>query len=254
MTNYSQEIKTQICNMYNEGLNSTEISKITGIKPATIILWCRKAGIIRSRGPKSKISKEQYFQDILTEEQAYWLGWIIADGCVSIYNNQYSLKLHIAKKDSILIERFIDTIDSANKIQYRKESTYVSLTSKKMITDLMHLNVLPNKSGQEKFPEIAKKLRRHMIRGYFDGDGITCIGKTKRSGFCGGEEALTFIRNEVMLFPKIYNARGTKYLQFGKKESLILYNYMYKKASIFLERKKNRMNIICGEYRGNSNI
>lgn len=249
------KITPLVISLYEEGKYIDEVAaelKLTRGQVNHII--SDKHGIARHRGPKSMIVKEDYFSEINTEEKAYYLGWIMADGNVSIHNNQYSLKIHISNKDRILIEKFMKAIESTNNILVKTnnekggDSCYVSLTSKRMIKDLISLGVKPNKSGKEIFPDIPKKLNNHFIRGYFDGDGITCIKKIKRSGFVGGTEILNAIQKEIDIKKTIRVANNSiaSYFLIGRKDSEKLYEYLYDGATIWLERKKHRLEIIHG--------
>ena len=46
-----------------------------------------------------------YFEVIDTEEKAYWLGFIYADGCISNDNKQ-QLIIELCKQDKIVLEKF----------------------------------------------------------------------------------------------------------------------------------------------------
>lgn len=240
--------------LYLKGYNSKEISKILNRDDTSIIQWLRKLDVkINHKGPKSKINKEDFFDSIDSEEKAYYLGWIMADGNISITNGQYCLKLHISYSDKELIDSFLKAIDSTNTTKYKPNngngSYYISLTSVHMVKSLMKLGVKPQKSGNEIIPDIPKKLMNHFIRGYFDGDGITDI-KQKRSGFIAPMIVLKNINlllniNKNNLIRRHRCKIEMYYMLYGKKDSRILYNYMYKNCNIFLKRKFDRMNIIC---------
>ena len=243
-------------NLYLQGFNTNEIAIKLNSNSCSILKWLKKQNIkINHRGPKSKIKRENFFDTIDSEEKAYYLGWIMADGNVSITNGQYSLKLHISYTDKELIDNFLDAIGSTNKTKYKPEngngSYYVSLTSVHMVKSLMNLGVIPQKSGHEIIPEqIPEELVHHFIRGYFDGDGITDI-KNHRSGFISSLDVMKKIDDLLNLNKKNLITRHPKskievfYALYWKKDSRILYDYMYKDATIYLQRKYDRMNIIC---------
>ena len=257
---YSDEIKNEVREMYLNGLDSVQISKIKNIKTGTITQWLRKWGISRHRGPKSKIGNEHYFDDIDCEKKAYYLGWLMADGNISIYNNQYSLKIHISDRDAYIVEEFLKDIESTNKINYKKTlfkptnkfhtSCYVSLTSVHMCKKLIDLGIVPNKSGKEIVPDIQKNLIHHFIRGFFDGDGITDTKKVKRSGFVSNKDMLLSIIEKVKYKKDIHlNPHHTTpwvfYFLGGKDFSKHLYTYMYKDATIWIPRRKKNLEMVC---------
>lgn len=250
---YEESLINQIAELYNEGYNTPQIDELLKIRKGTSWYLLNKNNYkLKHRGPKSKIDDEGYFDTIDTEEKAYFLGWIMADGNVSIYNSQYSLKIHVALKDREVVDKFLKAIKSTNKTKIKYgdyPSYYVSLTSVHMCKSLINYGVCPRKSGFEIFPEnISENLYNHFIRGVFDGDGITDISKN-RSGFVGSKEMLSRIleiinRKDMKLFQNKKNER-IYYFLGSKKFSRYLYDFLYKDATIWLDRKKDRMQLIC---------
>ena len=249
---YSKELFFKIKELYENGEYTTEIDSILKLKKGTAQYILNKNNIkLRHRGPKSKIGNGNFFDYIDNEEKAYFLGYIMADGNLSINNNQYSLKLHISIQDREIVDKFLETISSSNKATIRSDSKsyYTSLTSVNMCKRLIKLGVLPQKTGKEYIAdEIPKKLLHHYIRGVFDGDGITSVGKSKRSGFVGSINMITRILQELNENLTIFEAGKNKkvvYFLGGKEFSRKLYDYLYEDATIWLERKKARLEYIC---------
>ena len=55
---------------------------------------------------------EKFFETINSDCQAYWLGFIAADGCVyKRENGNYILSISLQKKDSYMLNKFTDSID-----------------------------------------------------------------------------------------------------------------------------------------------
>lgn len=124
------------------GKYEREIAKQLNVKEGTVNYHVRKMGIARHKGPTSKVKREDYFDAIDNQRKSYWLGWIMADGNVSIYNGQYSLKLQVKYDDRLLIENFLKDINANYKIYDHlvktpqgklKKALYVSLTSVHMV-------------------------------------------------------------------------------------------------------------------------
>lgn len=249
---YNDELIDKIKKLYDEGFNTIEITKMLNLKRGIVSYLLREYGYkLNHRGPKSKISIEDYFDNIDSADKAYFLGWLMADGNISICNGQYSIKIHIAYKDKELIDEFLRHIKSTNKVKLKSgqhPSYYVSLTSKHMCESLMKYGVMPQKTGFESFPQnIPNEYKRDFIRGVFDGDGITDISKC-RSGFVGSNNLVNNILvelNECKL--KVFKTRSENIYYFlgGKKFSRDLFEYMYKDATLYLKRKYDRMKYIC---------
>lgn len=259
---YDNDIKKHAIELYASGYNSVEISSMLNVASTSVMNWLHeKDKNVSHRGPLSKIKIENFFDNIDTEAKAYYLGFIMADGNISNYNNQYSLKIHISYKDKEIIDDFLKEIKSTNKTKkkstynkiYNKsyESYYVSLTSVHMVKTLLNNGLSFDKSGNELIPStVPDNLMHHFIRGYFDGDGITDI-KKNRSGFVGSYEILNNIMtitqiNKVNLIARCSCDMEIYYFICAKKDSKKLFNFLYKDATIYLKRKKDRMNIICG--------
>lgn len=249
-TKYDKELFIKIKELYDNGIYTKEIDKILNLKSRTSQYILNKNNIaLRHRGPKSKIGKEDFFDTIDSEVKAYFLGYIMADGNVSINNNQYSLKFHISIQDREIVDKFLEIINSSNKATIREESQsyYVSLTSVHMCKRLMGLGVVPRKTGIEDISkDIPRNLIHHYLRGVFDGDGITDISK-KRSGFVGSINMISGILEELKEKLTVFEAGKNKkvvYFLGGKKFSKKLYNYLYDEATIWLERKRTRLEYI----------
>ena len=263
----------RIRELYLKGYYAKDIAKIVGLTVGGVTHNLRNMGITRHRGMKSLTKNEDYFKDIDTEEKSYWLGFIMADGCVSIYDGQYTLKISLAAKDRGVLERFKKSIESENVIWERDEvfklktsSSYgktfrkccISISSKKMIESLISLGVKPNKTGSELIPNIREDLKKHFLRGFFDGDGtayhypsrVLDNGQYKSPGygfgFISSKTMLEDIQGLVGVPEKIYKKVGCYNFHYGKKKGKILYDYMYSEATIWLPRKRDIMDRIYG--------
>lgn len=250
---YNNSIKDKAEELYNSEMSLKEISNILNVHFTSVSKWLKRRGYKIKRGIKNKIGNEEYFDEINTEDKAYFLGWLMADGNVSIYDGQYSIKLGVSLKDKIIIDGFIKHIESQTEPYINKGSGYspdkeyyrVSLTSVHMVKSLFKYGIKPNKTGSEIIPDINNKYIRHFIRGYFDGDGVTDIVQN-RSGFVGPKEILIDIQKNINVNKTIYQNKNVCCFQSGIKFSKKLYNYLYSNANIWLPRKRNRMDLICG--------
>ena len=255
---YSNDIREKVLSDYQQGKSVPELSKQYQIKTGTIYSWTKEANISRSKGVKSLCNNIEYFDTIDTEMKAYMLGFIIADGNVSIHNNQYSLKIKIQRQDRYLLEKLLEELDCTNAITDTREKTTfaktehdysgISITSRHLVESLINLKVIPAKTGYEEMPVILKHLERHMIRGFFDGDGIACCtDKNHAFGFVGNgfitQQILQMIGGEweqVTQHP--HWITKNLYQTTTSKESRIkhLYHYMYDNSSFYLVRKHDK--------------
>ena len=251
---YSDDFINKIIEEYLSGLTAVELGRKHNIKPGTINYHLRKRGLSRGSGKPSSRSNKNYFETIDTEEKAYFLGFLMADGCISSSHVNYHIKLELQEKDTDVINAFLGAIGSKNTISKVRKGNYtgssVSLSCKKMFYDMVNHGFLENKSGNEIIPDtIPDELVHHFIRGYFDGDG--CASKDGRISIVGGVEILKDIANRSEIDDyNIYEFKSTsvvcdlRYSKLGSSKSF--YNYLYKDANIFLYRKWIRLFNIHG--------
>ena len=203
---------------------------------------------------KSKVNNYA-FEKIETEEQAYWLGFLYADGCLHHYKSSNDVELTIQEQDYDHLVKFSRFIDYGSSIKYReKQKAYrISFGSQKMYDDLVRLGCLEHKSLILQFPSeniVPKHLIRHFIRGYFDGDGCLSLTLTKHYTYrktisiLGTYEFLSELLNNLPfkvdceIIKKCKNNNSNNYyFQLRKYESSLFLDYIYKDASIYLKRK-----------------
>lgn len=185
-----------------------------------------------------------FFEIIDSEEKAYWLGFIMADGCVSL-TQQPKVIIALHKKDGHHLEKWHKALGSCRKINYWRNRVASTHYSAKMCQDLIQLGCTPRKSLSLKFPSLRKDLIRHFVRGYFDGDGCISIhNKDKKTH----QMRFTIISTKEFL-DTLQRILGTnnKYTQHGRayslsvngnKKSGVIFQWMYKNATVFLDRKK----------------
>jgi len=170
----------EIEKLYVSGKTLKEISEIYHCSPESIrkrlqksSVKMRKKGIGTARTGKLNIDLG-YFENIDSNEKAYWLGFLYADGYVG--NNIVKLKL----KDKEPIVFFKKAIKSEHKLcenenfDKRTDKIYksysIAIASTKVANDLKKIG-LKDAFKNFDFPTIEKKFYSHFIRGVFDGDG-----------------------------------------------------------------------------------
>lgn len=207
---------------------------------------------------KRKNYNENYFENIDTEDKAYFLGLIYSDGC--IINNQddyrYKLTLKLHNKDKDILLEFIKYVEGEMDVWFhgQREMCEVSLSGKKIVNDLIDKGAHPKKTFNLNYPVLNENLERHFLRGYFDGDGCVRINTDKRDGskrgdlrFVGGSVEMLKTINQRMsdLFGtnlnKLYGPKNKNYKFIGwagMKDIERIYEGFYTDTNLFLNRKK----------------
>lgn len=204
----------------------------------------------------------QYFNIINTEEKAYILGFLYADGCNTLQNR---VKLSLHEKDKEILEKIKDCIGYKGTLKYlikekpRANQWSLLISSKEISEDLSKLGCVPRKSLVLKFPneeQVPSHLLSHFIRGYFDGDGGISVGKVYSIHFVGTQEMLTGIMTTLdkelnITIKKLYNPKHTKGKNFysliinGRFQIKKILDFLYKDATIYLDRKYQRYQEFC---------
>lgn len=211
----------------------------------------KKRGIKRRTKFRKRILNlnEFYFKDVKTEEQAYWLGYIYADGCVLIDSvGRKYLTFHLHSKDFILMERLCSCLGYSGKYKLGSDG-YISLRicSQQLCDDLIGYGVVPRKTYEDlHMPNIPFK--KDFIRGFLDGDGCINSESIGWSSRCKG--ILLDFRNEISKYTKkkmgsiSQNKKNKQWsLVFGGGYSIIdVFSYLYKDApkGLYLERKRDK--------------
>jgi hypothetical protein len=116
--------------------------------------------------------KRHFFQIIDTNEKAYWLGFLAADGTVYIGGRQHAVRLDLQPRDLHWLERYRDTIAPGAAItRHGHRSVSVSIGSQEIVHDLVRLGITPRKSNTLAWPHIPEPFVVPFLLGYFDGDG-----------------------------------------------------------------------------------
>lgn len=223
------------------------------------------------REMKMRTYKEDFFEKIDTEEKAYWLGFLYADGCIfETYNKNTknlkcrTLQLSLAKIDENHLKKYANTLGEDLHIYYGKaklnnkvfEYCKVDVNNRKITGDLMELGCTPRKSLTLTFPDeniVPLELQKHFVRGYFDGDGCVHINQNNNSyivNFVGTMNMIESIQEKVFHLglnkTKIRPQGNANQVSWGGVNNLKRwYSYLYDDATIYLERKKEKFDKVC---------
>lgn len=112
-----------------------------------------------------------YFSEITTEEQAYWLGVLYGDGSV-FKNGCGNYACYLAMIDREHIEKFKNAVNASHPIKENADGTYsIQFTDEKLTDDLRKLGCDENKTDSSTLPDLPESLRPAFVRGLFDADG-----------------------------------------------------------------------------------
>ena len=259
--------KAKVCELYQLGLTSGEVGEKFGLSRNAVLAILEKESIGRrdpSEARNNRFTKyycdASFFENIDSEEKAYWLGFIVADG--NVYKNSFSLAL--ASVDRAHILRLRSALKSTHPIKEVTSPAHFSqvighvreteccrfvVTSPRLTESLRRLGVVDNKSLIVKWPEIATHLEKHFLRGVVDGDGCFSLGKTGDMSFSiAGSESIVRTAEEVLAKRcginrhKVRKIRNHYLVQLcGNKQIGKIASFLYEDASIYLPRKYDKV-------------
>lgn len=263
--------------LYKSGSSLKDIAKEIGCSANTISKRLRELNVKPKGRSQIKWVNESYFNDITTEEQAYLLGFFIADGCIRIEHdsrneNWQSTRLCFTNSidDSEIINRIHEVICPNNQLQYvhnkkgaknRKPQIGIQWTSYEMVDVLVNkYHILPKKTYdlefQFPFNTIPEELHRHFIRGFMDGDGSinNCELRFIFNSRLFMNQVIDkfkqlFVEHEDSVWDFSYTISEVKgktcnywkvFIPMGHGRDKLIKTYLYKNATIYLKRKYNK--------------
>lgn len=260
---FSQEKTKKLLDLYNEGKSLREIEKIMNHTRKTLARELKRNNIIirdNSINSRKYSHQHNFFEVIDTEAKAYWLGFMYADGFISKHKHgSYYFGVTLSKSDKSHLIKFKDSLEATNEIKdyvgsgFAKNNMFSRLLicSKKTVNDLIDKGCIENKTMLLKFPtekQIPKELIHHFVRGYFDGDGT--INSYNRNGYTtytiGFVGQYDFLENiKILLNNKKLklSTKDNKTFQVnfhGNRQAQRILDFLYKDATIYLDRKYNK--------------
>ncbi len=161
----------------------------------------------------AKRINEEFFSE-WSPAAAYVLGVIFTDGNLALTKASDgsmrfgSGRVSISQKEPELLEKVGKLIDYSGKMHFQPRREYrgrnigelytISFSSDRVFADLIRFGLLPRKSLKIQFPAMPVKMRRHFIRGCWDGDGSVYIDKRSEritASFISG--SLSFIKGMI---------------------------------------------------------
>lgn len=206
----------------------------------------------------ARTTNQDFFCNLKTPEQAYWLGFIYADGSITKPDRkQKSLTIALAWKDHEHLRKFAK-IFGANVHKYKKDNGFCAqcrITCKQIWESLISLGIKSRKKYHQidsVWENVPDSLISHFVRGIFDGDGCISYNRKIHSNFSvsftGSDMLLRKIAKwisnqcEVSL-PTPFKRKNANVYALGwsgRNQVTRIGEVLYGDATIFLSRKKDR--------------
>jgi hypothetical protein len=268
---FTKEQVDRMVELFEQKINLVKIGKEFGISAPVVKVQLLLRGCnVKQR--RYEITKN-YFKIMDSEEKAYWLGFLAADGCIRRRTvgeggktRGDSIALKLSTLDEKHMEGFRDSICPDAKISYYRSKTITKsgkdsfsdtfnlrINGNELIQDIIKLGVGPRKTFTVGKPNIDENYFRDFIRGFFDGDGC-CYVKEKmgKRGFntmqinysfcCASKDLRDFFveeLNKVGITTKSYDNLNLN-ITGGFLNSKNFFDYLYTDATIYLQRKYDK--------------
>lgn len=261
---FSEQEKLEITEKYLSGQYSCErLGREYNSCGTSVRNLFKKTGIVVKNNQREIQRRytlnNNFFDKIDTEEKAYFLGLLYADG----YNCEEwgTVQISLQEEDKHILEKFKEVIkgnmplifyEKTSKNKNWKNMYRLTICSKTFTERLKLLGCMQAKSMIVEFPnekQVPSYLLNHFIRGYFDGDGsfnfyISKFGKldynfciTSSDKFCLGMSH--YINMAVGIDSKVYIKNKkislvTSDLKISSySEMLKCLDWMYNEATIY---------------------
>lgn len=197
---------------------------------------------------------DSYFENIDSEDKAYFLGFIMADGNLAKgqHTEEYiRVSLHLQVSDIEILEKFKYYVEQNHKIFIGSHFNDCALrfVQRKMVNDLRKYGITERKTGSEhiNLEMIPHEMHRHFFRGLIDGDGWICIGDASQSlGLCGSYEMcksfVEYLNRELqttlLKVSKVKDKNCYKVSYSSIYDMQNIQKLLYQNATVYLSRKK----------------
>lgn len=245
-----------VVEMYNNGAYLKDIAKHFHCRVTKITDILHNASIRTNNEGKyiNRLANTTYFDVIDGEAKAYLLGFITADGSVSVRaGRKFSkiLRLELQESDEMILDLLSSELNIKSKKYYRnkngKVTVSIGISSTEIVDSLERYGVVANKTYalESLFIDLPEDLLKAYLRGLFDGDGSLYIsGGTIHGNFTEGLEHIVIqfrdiINSKVGIenTTKIQCNNGVYHAVWNGSNCVKLCDYLYKDAKYFLPRK-----------------
>lgn len=204
------------------------------------------------------------FKNIDTEEKAYWLGFIYADGSVDSRHKKLKVTLSNTDEDHLIkLQKFLghekalykykEKLFSLNSNYTCKPQVELSVYSVELFNSLQVFGIIPNKTYNFclDLSTIPNYLHKHFWRGMIDGDGcLVATDKSRVLQLTGHKEVckmfLDHIKQHFVTKVSILPDGSVFTVKFSKTLAGQIARYFYENSSIHLERKYKKAMTITG--------
>lgn len=241
-----EQHKDYILNCINQNQTMAQIARSLNENPLAVKRIINK--YLPDKKFRYNLGNIFYFNIIDSDDKAYFLGFIAADGSLvkSTQSNSIALTITLNKKDKVILETLRSYIGCETPVKdlSTKDQVRFVIQNKQFTDDLQSYGIEPKKSLNMKsiIQNIPKPYRKAFLRGYFDGDG-SIMKDSKNRYYIQIRGTLEFLQAYIDEFElNSYSLKQYPYekigrLSTGSKNSVFKFFSMYDNSKVHLKRK-----------------
>ena len=236
----------KIVELHKEGLSPKRIADMLGTYNTSIRRVLLKHGRTLKNRSEALVTTSNRFAELDNPEAQYWLGMLAADGTIGNKTNLVCLSLQ--EKDSTHLSKYASFMGiRVFKVYNKRYDLYehrASFRNKSVNHYLKSIGITDNKSASLDY---KLPITRHFLRGVIDGDGYVRKNKpyveiaSQSPVFV--EQLMSYLKTQGIHCTIHGHTKSVLYIigMYRRDAVRKLYDLLYKDASVYLERKKNRL-------------
>lgn len=226
------------------------VARMCYVKVSSFDHLLNNLNIQKTDKPFTSIRDQHVYNPFIssTPTSAYLLGYILGDGNINVRRDNY-YTVNIASKDYNHIRQMACIFGGNIKITKNTKGTFtcwsINIVDQAVCHSLLELGIKPRKSTEPSNIDYAwiGCNFNHFIRGLIDSDGCICRKKNSLYIEIAGHES--YIKQISDMMPEscgIYKNDNIFVIakRGNSKDKLDFYSYLYKDATIWLQRKRDK--------------
>jgi hypothetical protein len=262
----TKDMRIQISQMYLDGCDMRAVAQQFKITESHVGEILKQEQIVAREKGRYRWRVNHRAFDVITEESAYWLGFLMADGCIFNARGAPSgIQIALSSIDRGHLEKFRKFIGSnapirvlplrhgPNSMDGSKPLAFIRVCSRAIAKAAIQFGVTPAKSLTAQCKQL--EMNRHFWRGVIDGDGSIFVDRNQypRISLCSASEGFikqySLFAASLGLFATTARSSPVWYIRFNGAKALLLIEYLYGDATIFLQRKMAKANdVLTGQF------
>lgn len=255
---FTDEQEREMAVSYKGGEGTVVLAQRFETTPNVIKAALNRQGLTRRTKDESRkfttapVDPTRFLGPDLSEAERYWIGFLMADGCITKTQQSKHLRLSVKlhAKDIGHLEKLRSFLSTTSNIFHYQDDCQIAVVSDEVCENLIQWGVVPRKSLIAKVhPSLDHD--RDFWRGYIDGNGTVRMGKPKYkksaptiSLVCGSDDLISGFLDFAEAITGFRTAR--RYVErsrsvcagYGSSRAAVIVRRLYDGATVFLDRKR----------------